>query len=319
MTFYGHIKNFFRPRMEMMGEARRFLWMNLKYNASIGSSKDPDKLCYMILREAHTLEKGMSLRNPRQGFGKQKATHLMGRMEEYARRYGYSPSISNSLSIVDGYLAYSKQTGTDVSELDKRFDALLQQFGRPQYLKSPCTIEISNGSPVSYEDVILSRHSCRYFKDEPVDESLIVKALELASHTPSACNRQAWRTHVFAGDDCRRLLEWQGGCKGFEDEPKTCILVTADRKAFLHYKMFQPYVDGGMYAMNLLNALHSLSLATLPVSCGFHYGKLKALKDFGIPENEVPIVIIGTGYSEETTRVAASVRKAVPETNTFHR
>lgn len=284
----------------------------------MGSTKDPDKLCYLILREAHTLEKGMSMRAPRHGFGTQKASHLIKRIEDYASRYGYSPSISNALAIIDGYLVYSKASGIDVGVLETEFKKVLEMLGNPDYHKDPCILDIRRSHPETYEDVILSRHSCRYFRKEKIDRALIFKALELASHSPSACNRQAWHTHVFSGNSCRDVLLWQEGCHGFEEEPDTCILVTADRKAFLHYEMFQPYVDGGMYSMNLINALHSLGLATLPVSCGFHYEKLKALADFGIPANEVPIVIIAVGYPEESTRVAASVRKSVTDTNTFH-
>lgn len=319
MTAFGHMKGIFLPRLEMMRDAWQFLWANFKYNASMGSSKDPDKLCYLILREAHTLEKGMSMRAPRLGFGTAKASHLIKRIEVYASRYGHSPSISNALSIVDGYLVYSRDSGVETEELESEFNKVLGMLGNPDYHKDPCILTLRPGRAGSYEDVILSRHSCRYFRKEKVDSALIVKALELASHSPSACNRQAWRTHVFSGDSCRDILLWQEGCHGFEDEPDTCILVTADRKAFLHYEMFQPYVDGGMYAMNLINALHSLGLATLPASCGFHCRKLKELAGFGIPSNEVPIVIIAVGYPEESARVAASVRKSVTDTNTFHK
>jgi len=319
MTVYGHIKNFFRPRMKMFAESWHSFRENLKYNASICSSKDSEKLCYMILREAHTLEKGMSLRKPRQGFGKQKAEHLMERMEEYAGRYGYQPAVSNALSILEGYLQFSRESGENMDVLAGRFKDLLEKFGNPEYPRTACTIVLEGCKTGSFEDIITGRHSCRYFKDEEVSEETISKALELASHTPSACNRQAWRTHIYSGQKCSELLKWQGGCHGFEDEPAACILVTADRKAFLHYEMFQPYIDGGMYAMNLINSLQSLSLATIPLSCGFHYDKLAELEGFGVPSNEVPIVIIGMGYPENNTRVAASIRKPISETNTFHR
>ncbi|MCR5519413.1 MAG: nitroreductase [Bacteroidales bacterium] len=318
MTVYGHLKNYFQARRKMLADSWQMFRENLKYNASIRSSKDPDKLCYMILREAHTLEKGMSLREPRQGFGKQKAEHLMERMEEYAGRYGYNPAVSNALSILEGYLQFSRESGENMDMLSERFRNLLEKFGNPDYPRTDCTIVMEEFKTGSFEDVILGRHSCRYFKKKEVGVEVINKALELASHTPSACNRQAWRTHVFSEEACAKLLEWQGGCRGFEDEPAACILVTADRKAFLHYEMFQPYIDGGMYAMNLINCLQSLSLATIPLSCGFHSDKLAALRGFGIPANEVPIVIIGLGYPEDKVRVAASIRKQISETNTFH-
>ena len=167
-----------------------------------------------------------------------------------------------------------------------------------------------------FDALTASRHSIRYFTPDPVPAAAVDAALAIASRTPSACNRQAWRTHLFTGDRCHALLRWQGGCRGFETEIGTCILVTADRRAFLYYETHQPYVDGGMYAMNLLNALHFKGLGTIPLSCGFEAEKLPGLRDFGIPDYEVPVLVIGIGCMEPHFHVAASVRKPVSETHT---
>ena len=99
---------------------------------------------------------------------------------------------------------------------------------------------------------------------------------------------------------------------------RTSILVTANLKAFLYYEIHQAYIDGGLYAMNLINALHSLGLGTIPLSCGFTHDKLKGLADFDIPKNEVPIVIIGVGNLLENFNVAISKRKNINLTNKFH-
>lgn len=142
--------------------------------------------------------------------------------------------------------------------------------------------------------------------------------MELAQRTPSACNRQGWKTHVFTDDKSVELMNWQGGCHGFENELRYSILVTANLKAFLSYEVHQAYVDGGLYAMNLINALHSLGLGCIPLSCGFEYEKLQGLEKFGIQKNEVPIVIIAFGHLQDKFRVAVSTRKDINLTNTFH-
>lgn len=113
-------------------------------------------------------------------------------------------------------------------------------------------------------------------------------------------------------------MNWQGGCHGFEKELRYSILVTANLKAFLSYEVHQAYVDGGLYAMNLINALHSLGLGCIPLSCGFEYEKLQGLEKFSIPENEVPIVILAFGHLQDKFRVAVSTRKDINLTNTFH-
>ena len=147
---------------------------------------------------------------------------------------------------------------------------------------------------------------------------IVGEAIKLAQYTPSACNRQGWKTHVYKGTQSVDLVKWQGGSHGFEEECRNTILVTANLKAFLWHETHQAYIDGGLYAMNLINALHSLGLGCIPLSCGFEYPKLYQLKNFNIPENEVPIVIIAFGNLQDKFNVAVSTRKSIEQTNTFH-
>ena len=315
MTLFGQIKNTCEAAWNIIREAWYFLFTSLRYNASVRTAQDPEKLCYLIVREAHTLEKGMSLRTPRPGFGYLKAQRLMERLELFATRYSYTPRIENALSILAVYL---KDYG-DYPDLKGRYARILALFGNPDVRSQAGTMLSGERNVSSFAGVLESRHSCRYFKQAPVPEALIEQALALARLTPSACNRQAWRTHVFEGKDCHRLLAWQDGCHGFESEPTACILVTASRKAFLHYEMYQAYVDGALYGMTLIYALESLGLATLPLSCGFHSWKLSGLSRFDIPASEAPVMIVAFGYPEENMRVAVSSRKEISTTNTFHR
>ena len=122
----------------------------------------------------------------------------------------------------------------------------------------------------------------------------------------------------FREDKSIDLVKWQGGSHGFEDEIKCAILVTANLKAFLNHEVHQAYIDGGLYAMNLINALHSLGVGTIPLSCGFMEKQISQLSKFDIPENEVPIVIIGVGNYLDCFNVAVSERKDISITNTYH-
>ena len=315
MTPYGRFKNWLTVRRSFRREARDILRLNRLYNASSASEKDTVKMRYLIRREAHTLEKGLSLRVPRKGFGQEKAAHLAGRIETYAKRFGQDAFLEGPLGTLSRYVAYTEAGGVALPELKARLAAFGAVEGEEAVVEVTAD-DVQAGARGDFAALTASRHSIRYFTAEPVPGSVIGKALAIAARTPSACNRQAWRTHLFRGERCHALLRWQGGCRGFEEEIGACILVTADRRAFLYYETHQPYVDGGMYAMNLLNALHFKGLGTIPLSCGFEAEKLRGLRDFGIPEQEVPILIIGLGCMEARFRVAASARMSVSETHT---
>lgn len=316
----------FKLRCRLAREIFAFWSLSLRHNASIATDRSLNKTQNTLLREAHVIEKGLSLRHPRRGFGQGKILALLRNIDRYLATYPEADKdfILYPLSVVGSYIAHSTKTGSFnadiathfkqlVARIDADFSAI--QSGVKEVTRDQLHANCNSG----FESLLFSRHSIRYFAAETPARDLIQKALRLAQQTPSACNRQGWRTHVFHGESCNRMAIWHGGASGFEDEVRCCILVTGDMNAFLLHEIHQVYIDGGMYAMNLVNALHSTGLGTIPLSCGFFHDKLSALKTvFDIPSNEVPILIVGVGYLEDRFRVAVSARKPIHVTNTYH-
>lgn len=330
MTLWKRIFNRYKQINLFVREAVNFYMRQVKFNASSKTEADLLKTQYTLLRLNHTIEKGMSLPEPRVNFGREKAMGIIAKLENYIEVYGKQDSafLEYPLNTLHGYVEFSKSIGSDVAEVELSLKNLQTNYenltGKPFEVKTH-GIEVLPRQKIqakaasSFEELLYSRHSVRSFEPEEVDRALIDKALELAQRTPSACNRQGWKTHVFNGEAAHKLLLWQEGSCGFEDQIHTAILVTAEQRAFLDHEVYQAYVDGGLYAMNLINALHSLGLGTIPVSCGFKYSKLRKLYSlFDIPESEVPIVIVCCGYMPEDVKVAVSERKPVERTNTYH-
>ena len=314
-----------RIRLSLWKDIFYFHKLTIKYNASIHTDNDIEKMQYTLLRENHTIEKGLSLKNPRKGFGQQKVLKLLKRLNKYFDVYGKTDKefLIYPLGTIKHYIHYTKSTGVEIPIIEREYKILMEKSGFVDVKEQGGIIQVSKDEILkkcnsSFESLLNSRHSIRYFSKETVTKDIIEKALNLAQRTPSACNRQGWHTHVFQGEESVSLIKWQGGSHGFEDEIRTSILVTANLKAFLYYEIHQAYIDGGLYAMNLINALHSLGLGTIPLSCGFTHDKLKGLADFDIPKNEVPIVIIGVGNLLENFNVAISKRKNINLTNKFH-
>ena len=300
-------------------------WKKLrKFNASSHTTDDIEKMQYTLLRLVHTIEKGMSMRNPRKGFGQKKVMKIISSLNHYCDLYLDVDSLflKYPLITIGKYIEYTQSKGVDIAHIENVYNRLRERCllkiedgcGGIQHV---CAKDIIAAAKGNFRELLYSRHSIRYFEGEP-SKAMFEEALEMAQRTPSACNRQGWKTHVYMGDESVKLLKWQGGCRGFEDEIKCAILVTANLKAFFDYEVHQAYIDGGLYAMNLINSLHFQGLGTIPLSVGFSCTKLKQLVLFGVPENEVPIVIIGTGKLPSDFNVAVSERKEINITNTFH-
>lgn len=304
-------------------------WRRLcRYNASRRTDRDIRKMQYTLLRENHIIEKGMSMRNTRRGFGQVKVAALIARLRKYNQKYGAEDSsfLFYPLSTIKAYIAYQQKDGVDIPMIEQDFNQLCAEAHiAPDELATPAGVEaikaceLQRKAAGDFSSLLYSRHSMRYFKEEFPSRELIEKALTLASRTPSACNRQAWHTHIYFGEDAHELLRMQGGCNGFCDDIPCCIVVTADMKGFLSHEPFQCYVDGGLYAQNLINALHFVGLGSIPLSCGFLSDHLLDMqKRFAIPKNEVMVVIIGTGEMTEEIKIAISTRKPITTTNVYH-
>ncbi len=304
-------------------------WRKLcRYNASRHTEGDMQKMQYTLLRRNHIIEKGMSMRKPKHGFGQAKVLELIESLRRYNQRYGTADKafLRYPLATIKTYIEYQQHNGVDIAHIESQFEQLCREAAIPaDSLSTPAGVEtvaasyLQQEATANFERLLLSRHSIRFFENEQPSRALLEKALALAARTPSACNRQAWHTHIYFGDDTHRLLRMQTGCNGFCDDIHCAIVVTANMKGFLGHEPFQCYIDGALYAQNLINALHYVGLGTIPLSCGFMSNQLSQMqRTFNIPDNEVLIVIIGTGIMCKETKIAVSTRKPVSTTNTYH-
>ncbi len=311
-------KSFFRDCFD-------FLKRLCKYNASVETDSDQKKMEYSLLRQNHIIEKGLSMNKPHKKFGYDNVKSLCIRLLKYHELYGEKNPLflHYPISTIHAYIEYMYSQKTVISEIKELYTKLINV--------SKCTVinDIAGISVIKkdellnkafdFEKFVNLRHSIRFFSQENPSQELLNKALEIAQKTPSACNRQCWKVHQFIGQKCTNLLKWQEGARGFEKEPTVAFLITADLKAFLFHEPFQAYIDGGMYAMSLIYALHSVGLGTIPLSCGFQSSKLNEMrKTFNIPENEIPIEIIATGVLSDSFKVAISKRKNINEVLVKH-
>ena len=155
-----------------------------------------------------------------------------------------------------------------------------------------------------------SRYAVRDFGDAPLDLEKVRKALKLCERTPSACNRQSWRVHIYTQKEKKnRLFELQGGCKGFHDGMQAAVLICGDASSYGFPEFPTAYIDGGIYAMNLMYALTYYDIATIPLTLAIGERRLKAMKrEMGVPEREMPVLLVGIGTFKDTFRVAQSQR-----------
>jgi nitroreductase len=153
----------------------------------------------------------------------------------------------------------------------------------------------------------------------PLEPELIKQAVSMALTTPSVCNRQAWKARVFSDSKKNEILAMQNGNRGFTELIDTVIIVTCDLDCFTSDgERNQPWIDGGMFSMTLLLALHSVGLGTCCLNwCVGKEQDMQLRESIKLPESEVVIMIIAVGHIPEKLMVARSSRKPLEDVLIF--
>lgn len=303
-------------------------WMFSKHVARCNMSKNSNKLLTDILMTTHAIEKGFSLDNKRKGFGVKKIVGLTRNVEKYIRKYGYTDKLDTPVALVNSYLVFQENDGFKDKALDK-VSASLKEIIRQNSISMgilnnagalvKTKEQMLEDTHVDFAKLANNRYSFRHFSNEEVSVDMLRKALDIAKKTPSACNRQAYRVHVFSGKDKDAILKLQGGANSFYTEANKAVLITADMNRYYTKEMHLPYVDGSLFAMTFIYALTSLGIASIPLTMGQKLEVIKKMSaEMDIPANEVPVLLIAIGQYPDKAEVSLSHRNEVDTFTTFH-
>ena len=285
-------------------------------------SNTSTKLMGRIIREYHVIEKGLTMPERRLGFGKDRILSLCNACKTYIEKYNTDElQLQHAIGVL---LEYKKLHETENFVLDTEIqDAIAKiesynihtiatqqlHFTKEEYFST------INDDFAKFSN---SRKSVRNFTTEPISQAQITHALELARNTPSACNRQSWRTYVYTDKKTiETLLKIQGGNRGFGHLANTLIVLCGEVGMFYgQAERNEVFIDGGMYAMNLLYALHYNKIGACILNCSTTVEKDTLLrKHIPIKPSEVFIAMIVCGNVPDTFSVPISKRYELTKTN----
>ncbi len=297
-----------------------------KYSTLLcGHRAQQEMLLSALVVNAHTIEKGLTMPNKRFPFGDAKAKTILNDCALYVKK-GYDvnePRFIDILAIMKEYCEEHIQHGVDVSAISKKVEDLIKatpHFGKSQQQYSVSRDEYFKYAADDFYTFANSRHSCRNLPGHVSEESLR-KALSLSMTTPSTCNRQSQRVHVLQSTEAKKIiLSIQGGHRGFGDIADQFLLVTSDLSCWPSGNLRNgPYVDGGIYLMNLLYSLHHEKIAACTLNMYLTNDDSRRMhQELGIPDNEVPIALIAIGIPPEQFDLARSHRRNYEEIITIH-
>lgn len=295
----------------------------LKYSSMLQFFGTEQQLRSWIDADAHKLEKGMALPSPRPGFGLGVAERLVREIDLYLEKYGACPSMQIAIAMLRAYQRFTNSHGIDYTDLFNDIDRLSESIPCADNSAGCDLLHKSDWLESAQHDLssfFRSRRSVRDFSDAPVSPDELLKAIEMARYTPTVCNRQAVKAHAFvAPENVKKVLQCQSGNGGFGHNVSAVLVVTVDRQSFFTAgERNQCWIDGGLFSMSLVYALHSLGLG----SCCLNWSATKAEDQrlrtvIDIEESDAVIMMIAVGHLKDRFKVAKSTRKPIRDFITF--
>ena len=262
----------------------------------------------------HGVEKGLSYENYRPGFGKDAILKLISVMQNFAEKFDTDAfCYQTSLACLQEYVRKNNEHGFSDADMEQKIASLPGNANAVGGTISFVPKTKEELKTLDFEAFIKDRHTIRHFSGEPVAIEDIKEAIKLAQHTPSACNRQGWKTRIVADKKVlKTILENQNGNRGFGQEIDKMLVVTCDLNAFAYGReVYQGYMDGGMYALNILYALHYMHIGSVPLSASLSAVQDKNVRNvLGMKDSECLVMFIGVGSYPESCLTTRSERRS---------
>jgi len=310
----------YTAKKAVMYDIRRRVYDKVYNNSEAEKVKRDLTLAY------HIIEKGLTMPVPRPGFGKQVVINLVQTIKKYQvlNLPANELEFVQSVSVLKEYLEFHQQIGFRLdAEVEEMLNIVASTYpdteGEKQ-IRTTCK-EYYNETNSAFDRFCRSRYSVRNYTEEEISLSVLYDCIELAQKSPSFCNRQPTRVYIVKSVEKKMgILDLQNGNRGFGHLAETLLVVTSviSTTKDIHERN-ENHLNGGMFIMTLLNALHFHKIAACSLNWSVSNDKdMKLRQLLEIPENEVVLMVISCGIVPDEFSVASKKKKKAREITTVH-
>jgi nitroreductase len=278
-------------------------------------TNNSEKLTAKIIERYHSIEKGLTMPEFRKGFGQEKLIKLINDLISFSLAYDKNNNqVLHGVGVVYEYEETHRRLNFELPDEIKGLIHKLKKYYSEVFINRQIDStkeEYFSDSNSNFEKFSLSRASVRNFTNEDVDIEDLKSAIRIAQSAPSACNRQSTRIYVYTDQEqIKEILKIQGGNRGFGHLTNKLIVITSTLNVWgFVAERYQSYVDGGIFAMNLLHSLHYKKIAACILNCSVSPKKDKSLRNIcKIKQSENFIAMISCGNLPNKIKKAHSLR-----------
>jgi len=278
----------------------------------------PDFSSAQLRRNIHRLEKALIMRPRKSLFALDyidETIHLYERC--HATPVFSGPELAWAHAVLSQYFSVVSHT-EKIRQLAIRFEQLPLKghvITSCNAALTPYPAEdkvVADISPDSLHLLMRQRRSVRWFTETPVPADVIAQAIEMASQAPSACNRQPFFVKISQdAAQAASIAKLAMGTSGFADNIRCLCVIVGDQSCYeAERDRHVIYVDGGLFAMQLMLALETLGLSSCPINWpDIESLEVKMQRRLKLAVFHRPVMLLAVGYADQTGGIPASVKK----------
>lgn len=311
---YRYVRNLFALLNNFIYDMKMFY-----KHSNVFNENSFEKIEAKIILNYHGIEKGFVHNEVRPRFAIKRVKNLMAQLEAVEKDYFHNSQTLIAEKVLIDYYEYHLKQNISIQDYfpEKKYDRIKSRtdIKEKTYINKNSEEYFSDINK-SFDLFSSSRKSIRSFTDEKVTVEIIEDVVRLASNAPSVCNRQPSKTYFINKKQLvDEVLDIQGGLAGFQKEINQILVVTVDRNYFYTIgERNQFYVDGGIYLLNLMYALHFKKIGCCPANWGkTHEVDKKAQKILKLKESEKIICVLAIGYIQDNIKYTLSKRRPLNE------
>jgi nitroreductase len=306
-----------------LGRERRYVRRGIQaYKRSVDSGTDS----YLLRRNVHRLEKGLTMRPVRNQFATDYIRETVDAFHGGVTSGVLAPEhpeFNWMYSVLSAYFqATAASSHRAIVRSRRTFHDTLAAIdaGEPETGPHPAVPLVPTVKIDDLEALATGRRSVRWFTSEPVSRDLVDRAVQIGAESPTACNRQPYRFEIF--DDpisTSKVAAIPMGTDGYDHQIPGLIVIIGNLAAFFDQRdRHLIYIDGCLAAMGLVYGLEAQGVN----SCCINWPDLpdreaQMQKLLGLKPYERVVMLIAYGYAEPNALVPFSAKRLIEELRTY--
>lgn len=268
-----------------------------------------------IIRNTHSLEKGLSLEHIRPFFGYEKIKECYNLVSTYLNNGGAQERPMMFVNALERYLQYHTQKGLKsdkLSEINNLYNELKTKLDKTSDyggVIEMCRPYYTEQEQQIFDKLFNDRHSVREFAHTPIDQTKLKKAIELAMRCPTACNRQCYRLYILSKESFKSLGDLSG-IGGFANDAEQFLMITGRMSDYRTTENLQWIVSASVFAGYLTLSLQAVGIGACFIQRDLlsFKSQIKAQANLGVGKDEQLICLMALGNFKDKYYVPVSHR-----------